>query len=65
MTFTCPRTLDEEEEEDPEALLNEHDLEVTRLKEEKRSKGHILQLVKKYFELLDNEKALAVRVSPL
>ena len=65
MTFTYPRTLDEEEEQDPEALLNKHDLEVARLKDEKRSKVHILQFVKKYFELLDDERALAVCVFTL
>ncbi|KAF8326231.1 microtubule associated protein-domain-containing protein [Cantharellus anzutake] len=59
----APMWKDEEEEEDPEALLNEHDLEVARLKEEKRSKAHILPFVKKYFEISNDEKILAESAS--
>ncbi|KAH9849363.1 microtubule associated protein-domain-containing protein [Lenzites betulinus] len=51
------------DDEHTEELLNLHEEEIRRLKEERRMKGPLLKSVKKYFDILDDEKELAASAS--
>lgn len=49
-------------DEHTEELLTLHEKEIQKLKEERRIKVPILTSVKKYFEICEEERELAVRV---
>ncbi|CDO70098.1 hypothetical protein BN946_scf184806.g25 [Trametes cinnabarina] len=50
-------------DEHTEELLTIHEEEIRRLKEERRLKGSLLNSVKKYFDILEDEKELAAAAS--
>jgi hypothetical protein len=50
-------------DEHTEELLGLHETEIQRLKEERRIKAPLLAAIKKYFEICEEEKELAVRRS--
>ncbi|KAI0646310.1 microtubule associated protein-domain-containing protein [Trametes meyenii] len=51
------------DDEHTEELLIIHEEEIRRLKEERRMKGPLLHSVKKYFDILEDEKELAAAAS--
>ncbi|KAJ8475251.1 hypothetical protein ONZ51_g6669 [Trametes cubensis] len=51
------------DDEHTEELLTIHEEEIRRLKEERRMKGSLLNSVKKYFDILEDEKELAAAAS--
>ncbi|KAI0360677.1 hypothetical protein OH77DRAFT_1470873 [Trametes cingulata] len=51
------------DDEHTEELLTIHEEEIRRLKEERRLKGPLLNSVKKYFDILEDEKELAAAAS--
>ncbi|OSD08019.1 hypothetical protein PYCCODRAFT_1381285 [Trametes coccinea BRFM310] len=51
------------DDEHTEELLTIHEEEIRRLKEERRLKGSLLNSVKKYFDILEDEKELAAAAS--
>ncbi|KAI0826615.1 microtubule associated protein-domain-containing protein [Trametes gibbosa] len=51
------------DDEHTEELLTLHEEEIRRLKDERRMKGPLLTSVKKYFDILDDEKELAAAAS--
>ncbi|KAI0777683.1 microtubule associated protein-domain-containing protein [Trametes elegans] len=51
------------DDEHTEELLTIHEDEIRRLKEERRLKGSLLNSVRKYFDILDDEKELAAAAS--
>ncbi|KAI8970590.1 microtubule associated protein-domain-containing protein [Trametes punicea] len=51
------------DDEHTEELLTIHEEEIRRLKDERRMKGPLLHSVKKYFDILEDEKELAAAAS--
>ena len=47
-------------DEHTEELLTLHEVEIQKLKEERRIKAPLLAAIKKYFEICEEEKELAV-----
>ena len=50
-------------DEHTEELLSIHEDEISRLKEERKNKGPLLLSIKKYFDILEDQKELAAAAS--
>jgi len=58
-TFTI---VDPGADEHTEDLLTIHEEQITKLKEERKSKATILVAIRKYFQILEEQKELEVRI---
>jgi hypothetical protein len=50
--------------EHTEDLLTIHEEQIAKLKEERRTKATILVAIRKYFQILEEQKELEVRIGP-
>ena len=50
--------------EHTEDLLTIHEEQIAKLKEERKTKATILVAVRKYFQILEEQKELEVRIDP-